>query len=78
VVVAPLHIALLQILRVAKVLAHTAKFRSALVNGGGDMGSQREQLERPLDLLVGTPQRIMQHAGEGCWGLVVSGAILAV
>ncbi|PRW05784.1 DEAD-box ATP-dependent RNA helicase 39 [Chlorella sorokiniana] len=51
-----------QILRVAKALAHTAKFRSALVNGGGDMGSQREQLERPLDVLVGTPQRVMQHA----------------
>lgn len=51
-----------QILRVAKALAHTAKFRSALVNGGTDMGSQKEQLERPLDVLVGTPQRVMQHA----------------
>lgn len=63
-----------QILRVAKVLAHTAKFRSALVNGGGDMGSQREQLERPLDVLVGTPQRVMQHAGASrlpgcCWAV---------
>lgn len=61
-----------QILRVAKALAHTAKFRSALVNGGGDMGSQREQLERPLDVLVGTPQRVMQHAGEACCGRVLS------
>lgn len=55
-----------QIVRVAKALAHTAKFRSALVNGGADMGTQKEQLERPLDVLVGTPQRVMQHAG-GCW-----------
>ena len=61
-----------QILRVAKALAHTAKFRSALVNGGGDMGSQREQLERPLDVLVGTPQRVMQHAGDPCCGWVLS------
>lgn len=66
-----------QILRVAKVLAHTAKFRSALVNGGGDMGSQREQLERPLDVLVGTPQRVMQHAGASrlpgcCWAVTRS------
>lgn len=53
----------MQILRVAKALAHTAKFRSGLVNGGGDMGGQREQLERALDVLVGTPQRVMQHAG---------------
>jgi hypothetical protein len=45
-------------------LAHTAKFRSAVVNGGGDLGGQREQLERALDVLVGTPQRVMQHAGE--------------
>ena len=47
----------------AKALAHTAKFRSALVNGGSDMGAQREQLARALDVLVGTPQRVMQHAG---------------
>lgn len=51
-----------QILRVAKALSHTAKFRSSVVNGGGDMGGQREALERPLDVLVGTPQRVMQHA----------------
>lgn len=61
-----------QILRVAKALAHTAKFRSALVNGGTDMGSQKEQLERPLDVLVGTPQRVMQHAG-GCWRALPAG-----
>ncbi|PSC71941.1 DEAD-box ATP-dependent RNA helicase 39 [Micractinium conductrix] len=51
-----------QILQVAKALSHAAKFRSAVVNGGSDMGGQREQLERPLDVLVGTPQRVMQHA----------------
>ena len=50
--------------RARQALAHTAKFRSGLVNGGGDMGTQREQLERALDVLVGTPQRVMQHAGE--------------
>ena len=58
-------------LQVAKALSHAAKFRSAVVNGGSDMGGQREQLERPLDVLVGTPQRVMQHAGgrrvKHCW-----------
>jgi superfamily II DNA/RNA helicase len=47
-----------------QALAHNAKFRSAAVNGGSDMGGQREALERALDVLVGTPQRVMQHAGE--------------
>jgi superfamily II DNA/RNA helicase len=77
-----------QILRVAKALAHTAKFRSGIANGGSDMGTQKEQLERPLDVLVGTPQRVMQHAGaarcgwgwvglwDGAGGLAGSGAAL--
>ena len=32
------------------------------------MGGQRAQLERPLDVLVGTPQRVMQHAGARAGG----------
>ena len=50
--------------RVAKALAHTAKFRSALLNGSSDMGAQRDALERAADLVVGTPQRVMQHADK--------------
>lgn len=51
-----------QILSVAKYLSHTCKFRSAVANGGGDMTTQRAALSRPIDLLVGTPSRVVQHA----------------
>lgn len=54
-----------QILLVAKGLSHHARFRSACVNGGGDWGVQKRALERPVDLLVGTPQRLLQHAERG-------------
>ncbi len=34
------------------------------------MGQQKEALERPLDILVGTPQKLVQHAEKGhlYWG----------
>lgn len=51
-----------QILAVAKSLSHRAKFRSVCVNGGGDWGKQREQLTRAVDILIGTPTRVVQHA----------------
>ncbi|GAB4819540.1 hypothetical protein N2152v2_006586 [Parachlorella kessleri] len=54
-----------QILLVAKQLSHQAKFRSACVNGGGDWGKQREQLERAIDVVVGTPSKVVQHAEKG-------------
>ncbi|EIE27092.1 DEAD-domain-containing protein [Coccomyxa subellipsoidea C-169] len=59
-----------QILSVAKSISHKAKFRSACINGGGSMGQQKEALERPLDILVGTPQKLVQHAEKGhlYWG----------
>ncbi len=31
---------------------------------GGDWGKQREQLERAIDVVVGTPSKVVQHAGE--------------
>ncbi|CAL8470428.1 g9970 [Coccomyxa elongata] len=59
-----------QILSVAKSISHHAKFRSACVNGGGSMGQQKEALTQPLDILVGTPQKLVQHAEKGhlFWG----------
>ncbi|KAK9915806.1 hypothetical protein WJX75_004286 [Coccomyxa subellipsoidea] len=59
-----------QILSVAKSISHKAKFRSACVNGGGSMGQQKESLAQPLDILVGTPQKLVQHAEKGhlYWG----------
>lgn len=55
-----------QIFGVAKSLSHCAKFRATLVTGGGDMRTQKTSLEtRPVDLLVGTPARVEQHAERG-------------
>lgn len=54
-----------QIYGVAKSLAHTARFRSVLVTGGGEMGSQKAALDRTVDVLVGTPMRVAQHAQKG-------------
>ena len=44
--------------------SRVARFRSALVTGAGEFGAQKEALARPIDVLVGTPQRVVQHAGE--------------
>jgi len=54
-----------QILSVAKSISHHAKFRSACVNGGGSPAQQAAALATPLDILVGTPQKIVQQAEKG-------------
>ena len=54
-----------QIHAVAKSIAHNAKFRSGLVTGAGDMGLQKASLNRPVDVLIGTPGRVQQHAERG-------------
>jgi superfamily II DNA/RNA helicase len=54
-----------QVLGVAKSLSHVAKFRSSLVTGVGGRGKQREMLAKPMDIVVGTPTRVVQHAKEG-------------
>ncbi|KAK9809038.1 hypothetical protein WJX72_008266 [[Myrmecia] bisecta] len=54
-----------QILRVAKSLSHHVKFRSTCVNGGGTMGQQTDALANPLDIVIGTPQKVAQHAEKG-------------
>jgi superfamily II DNA/RNA helicase len=35
----------------------------ALAGGGWEL--QARALQRPIDLLVGTPQRVLQHAAKG-------------
>ena len=54
-----------QIHAVAKTLAHTAKFRTVLATGSGDMGAQKAALRRPVDMIVATPARVAQHAERG-------------
>ncbi|KAL3130557.1 hypothetical protein ABBQ38_008365 [Trebouxia sp. C0009 RCD-2024] len=54
-----------QILQVAKSLCHHARFRSACVNGGGTYAQQAAALATPLDILIATPQKLLQHAEKG-------------
>ncbi|KAK9825700.1 hypothetical protein WJX81_007783 [Elliptochloris bilobata] len=54
-----------QLLRVAKSMSHHARFRSTCVNGGGTFAQQAEALAAPLDILVGTPGKVAQHAAKG-------------
>lgn len=42
----------------------------ALAPAGGTFGQQSQMLAQPLDILIGTPQKLMQHAEKGnlYWG----------
>lgn len=50
---------------VAKSLSHAGKFSSAVVNGGVPLGKGAKALAVPVDILVATPQRVLQHHKEG-------------
>lgn len=54
-----------QITRVAKELCHHAKFRATCLSANRPMKLQRDSLAAPIDLVVGTPTRVLQHVDEG-------------
>lgn len=54
-----------QVFRVAKSISHHARFRSTMVSGGGRLRPQEDSLNVPIDMVVGTPGRILQHIEEG-------------
>ncbi|KAI4352781.1 hypothetical protein L6164_007001 [Bauhinia variegata] len=54
-----------QVFRVAKSISHHARFRSTMVSGGGRLRPQEDSLNNPIDMVVGTPGRILQHIEEG-------------
>ncbi|XP_054802476.1 DEAD-box ATP-dependent RNA helicase 39-like isoform X1 [Prosopis cineraria] len=54
-----------QVFRVAKSISHHARFRSTMVSGGGLIRPQEDSLNNPIDMVVGTPGRILQHIEEG-------------
>ncbi|XP_050211735.1 DEAD-box ATP-dependent RNA helicase 39 [Mercurialis annua] len=54
-----------QVFRVAKSISHHARFRSTMVSGGGRMRPQEDSLNGPIDMIVGTPGRILQHIEDG-------------
>jgi len=54
-----------QVLKVAKSLCHTARFRSALLTGGKKLRILKSGLESPVDLLVGTPGTLLEFRERG-------------
>ncbi|KAI3459970.1 hypothetical protein Pfo_016633 [Paulownia fortunei] len=54
-----------QVFRVAKSISHHARFRSTMVSGGGRLRPQEDSLNTPIDMIVGTPGRVLQHIEEG-------------
>ncbi|XP_076934650.1 DEAD-box ATP-dependent RNA helicase 39-like isoform X2 [Bidens hawaiensis] len=54
-----------QVFGVAKAISHHARFRSTMVSGGGRIRPQEDALNSPIDMVVGTPGRVLQHIEEG-------------
>ncbi|XAR62236.1 RNA helicase [Bertholletia excelsa] len=54
-----------QVYRVAKSISHHARFRSTMVSGGCRLRPQEDSLNTPVDMVVGTPGRVLQHIEEG-------------
>ncbi|CAL9090552.1 unnamed protein product [Musa acuminata var. zebrina] len=54
-----------QVFRVAKSISHHARFRSTMISGGGRLRPQEDSLSEPIDMVVGTPGRILQHINDG-------------
>ncbi|XP_056164196.1 DEAD-box ATP-dependent RNA helicase 39-like isoform X2 [Syzygium oleosum] len=54
-----------QVFRVSKSISHHARFRSTMVSGGGRIRPQEDSLNSPIDMVVGTPGRLLQHIEEG-------------
>ncbi|KAL5714730.1 DEAD-box ATP-dependent RNA helicase 39 [Ranunculus cassubicifolius] len=54
-----------QVFRVSKSVSHHARFRSTMVSGGGRLRPQEDSLNAPIDMIVGTPGRVLQHIEDG-------------
>ncbi|GKU90746.1 hypothetical protein SLEP1_g4700 [Rubroshorea leprosula] len=50
---------------VAKSISHHARFRSTMVSGGGELRPQEDSLNNPIEMVVGTPGRVLQHIEDG-------------
>ena len=55
-----------QILSVLKSVGHVCKVSSDILVGGDDYGAQRKRLaDRPVDVLIATPGRLVKHRDAG-------------
>lgn len=64
-ILAPTRELALQILGVVKAFSHVLKLRSVAVVGGAKQSSQRDALDSPVDVLVGTPGRLALLHSQG-------------
>ena len=65
IILAPTRELATQIASVLKSLSHTIKLSSVAVVGGEDLGKQRKKLNRPVDIVVATPGRLVKHWDDG-------------
>jgi len=68
-VIAPTRELAVQIDAEAKVLGGPAGFKIVAVFGGVDYEKQRQQVERGVDMLVGTPGRLIDYLKQGVYSL---------
>lgn len=65
-----------QILRVCRALSSKLRFRSAAMTGGRPMRTQRETLESGVDVVIGTPGRLMELVRAGALSLERCSAVV--
>ncbi len=68
-VIAPTRELVVQIEAEAKVLGDPAGFRILPVYGGVDYEKQRQQIAKSVDLLIGTPGRLIDYLKQGVYSL---------
>jgi superfamily II DNA/RNA helicase len=65
IILAPTRELTVQIASVLKSLSHTIKLSTASIVGGEDLGKQRKRLNKPIDILVSTPGRLVKLWDDG-------------
>jgi len=68
-ILAPTRELAVQIHRDAEVLAAHTEFKSVVVYGGAGYDQQRQQLQEGVDLLIGTPGRLIDYLKQGVFDL---------
>jgi len=53
---------------VAKSISHHVKMRSIGITSGTKLKVQKQALDEPVDIIVSTPGRFMQHLNSGWLG----------
>ncbi len=71
IIIAPTRELAIQIHRDAELLGRHTGLRSVLTYGGVDYGKQRDQIAAGVDILIGTPGRLIDYLKQGVYNLKV-------